>query len=127
MVTLYFMSILTPEQVAAAKGWIAALRSGNYAQGHRALRTEKGFCCLGVASDILNPEAWRNTNVAWFRWEDPIEGSFWGGLSVQAANHFGLAVGAQDLLVNANDDLGMSFEEIAADLENDLKRVRADY
>ena len=32
--------------------WIAALRSGEYAQGVDALRTSQGFCCLGVLCDL---------------------------------------------------------------------------
>lgn len=40
-----------PEFKAA---WLAALRSGEYTQGMRALRTGgNGFCCLGVAADLL--------------------------------------------------------------------------
>lgn len=32
--------------------WISALRSGEYQQGTGALRTDGGFCCLGVLCDI---------------------------------------------------------------------------
>ncbi len=32
--------------------WVAALRSGKYPQTKAALRTEKGFCCLGVLCDL---------------------------------------------------------------------------
>lgn len=32
--------------------WLAALRSGNYAQGKGVLREGDGFCCLGVLCDV---------------------------------------------------------------------------
>lgn len=45
----------THEEVAANRhAWLAALRSGNYRQARRALRTHEGFCCLGVAEDVLD-------------------------------------------------------------------------
>ncbi len=33
--------------------WIAALRSGEYAQDRQQLKTERGYCCLGVACMVL--------------------------------------------------------------------------
>jgi hypothetical protein len=32
--------------------WIDALRSGEYIQGHGALKTSWGYCCLGVLCDL---------------------------------------------------------------------------
>lgn len=32
--------------------WVEALRSGKYKQGKLALKTEDGYCCLGVLCDI---------------------------------------------------------------------------
>jgi len=32
--------------------WTAALRSGEYPQGKEYLRTDEGFCCLGVLCDL---------------------------------------------------------------------------
>lgn len=32
--------------------WIAALRSGEYEQAYGQLRSNKGYCCLGVLSEI---------------------------------------------------------------------------
>lgn len=40
-----------PEKVRAA--WVAALRSGEYKQGHGHLgNQERGYCCLGVLCDL---------------------------------------------------------------------------
>ncbi len=50
-----------------AKKWVAALRSGEYEQGHNALRTENTYCCLGVACDLWAKEnniEWIKTSVA---------------------------------------------------------------
>ncbi len=38
--------------------WVRALRSGKYTQATGALRTEDGFCCLGVLCDVYDPENW---------------------------------------------------------------------
>lgn len=35
-----------------AKKWVAALRSGEYKQAKKSLRTDEGYCCLGVACEI---------------------------------------------------------------------------
>ncbi len=44
--------------------WVAALRSGEYAQDAGALRTDSGFCCLGVLCDLHAKE----TNTEWLLW-----------------------------------------------------------
>jgi len=36
--------------------WVAALRSGKYKQTSGFLRTEDGYCCLGVLCDIHDAE-----------------------------------------------------------------------
>lgn len=36
--------------------WIEALRSGKYKQSKKALRNDDGFCCLGVACDLMDSE-----------------------------------------------------------------------
>lgn len=37
---------------AIKQQWIDALRSGDYQQATGSLRTEEGFCCLGVLCDL---------------------------------------------------------------------------
>lgn len=32
--------------------WLEALRSGNYKQAHGKLKTDKGYCCLGVLCEV---------------------------------------------------------------------------
>jgi len=38
--------------------WITALRSGEYKQTTDTLRDDKGFCCLGVLCDLVDPSGW---------------------------------------------------------------------
>ena len=38
------------------KSWVSALRSGQYKQSVYNLKTEKGFCCLGVLCDLYLQE-----------------------------------------------------------------------
>lgn len=40
--------------------WLKALESGSYIQGSGALRTEEGFCALGVLCDISALGEWRD-------------------------------------------------------------------
>jgi len=39
-----------------AERWVSALRSGEYKQGRLYLKSERGYCCLGVLCDILGVE-----------------------------------------------------------------------
>lgn len=38
--------------------WVTALRSGDYEQGVGSLMAQRGFCCLGVLCNIINPDNW---------------------------------------------------------------------
>jgi hypothetical protein len=38
--------------------WVAALRSGKYAQGKSYLRVKNEYCCLGVLCDLMEPKGW---------------------------------------------------------------------
>ena len=55
-----------------AQKWVAALRSGNYAQGIGALKANGKYCCLGVACDVYMKE----TGIG--EWEKG-EWEKWGG------------------------------------------------
>lgn len=45
--------------------FLAALRSGEYSQDKGRLRTVNGFCCLGVACDVLLKEEPEKFKVGW--------------------------------------------------------------
>lgn len=46
---------MTPE---FKKLWVEALRSGKYQQTKNVLRNDKGFCCVGVALDLVDSKGW---------------------------------------------------------------------
>ena len=48
----------TPQQLE----WIEALESRDYKQATRALHTEEGYCCLGVACDLDDP-TWESPDI----------------------------------------------------------------
>ena len=56
--------------------WLAALRSGKYRKGAHALRAEyedddgPSFCCLGVACDLIDPDAWNDFEYGKIGWGD---------------------------------------------------------
>lgn len=126
----------TPQnQATNRKKWIAALRSGAYAQTKGRLRNADGFCCLGVACDLLMPEAWapgetEDGQVKWWYHAPSPEATSYISLPEPVREMLGLAgsVGnaAKPLvddssvifsLIGAND-AGLSFFEIAQILED---------
>ena len=54
-----------------AEKWAAALRSGEYAQATSRLRSEDGFCCLGVLCDLYHKETGKGG------WVRPLPRSSW--------------------------------------------------
>lgn len=44
---------------------VAALRSGKYTQTKSRLRDNKGYCCLGVACDVLGRGKWIKDNPSY--------------------------------------------------------------
>jgi hypothetical protein len=47
--------------------WTHALRSGEYKQGKRFLRSSSDeYCCLGVICDLYDPEAWEYGDYSTF-------------------------------------------------------------
>jgi len=85
------------------KQWLKALRSGQYEQGRMALRTEAGtYCCLGVLVDITQLQ--------------PLTGT--GGCLLDSTRQaVDLDIEDESIFVDANDDEGWTFEEIADYIE----------
>jgi hypothetical protein len=46
------------------EAWVKALRSSEYQQTKEALRTDEGFCCLGVLCDVYDKQN-NNTQSLW--------------------------------------------------------------
>lgn len=93
--------------------WIDALKSGRYKQGKSALKNKHGgYCCLGVACDIVDPNGWKC-------------GGFWryGEMMYMTSppedvrRMIGITLSTQGQLILMNDFDGKSFFEIAEYLE----------
>lgn len=131
--------VLTLEQRGYWEKWLHALESGKYSQIKSALRTTEGFCCLGVACDVVDPKGWKMGNGAHaysFRCANalPTEqatkdcippslrnlyGMQMGPLGFHVGGKFPVEVGSDALelkalaLASLNDDMGVTFPEIA--------------
>ena len=105
--------------------WVAALRSGVYAQTKEKLRSGDGYCCLGVLCDLHANE----TNTPWtpdgfsfmYKWANlvlPSDVRKWAGLTL---NDPTVKVnGKQESLSNMNDTHQKSFDDIADAIEKGL-------
>lgn len=101
--------------------WVAALRSGEYAQtrgqlgkpGKRIHKKYDSFCCLGVLCDIVD-------DTKWIEFDDEI---LYGGENFLPPDSVFKKVGLLPVigldLSNMNDD-GMKFPTIANYIENNL-------
>ena len=108
--------------------WLEALRSGYYEQGKGRLRTETGFCCLGVLCDLYAEE---HKDVHWNA--SYVEGDYTflgreGTLPQKVADWAGLkgpipivsCDNEPSELAELNDSLELSFDEIADVIEEQL-------
>lgn len=100
----------TQEIEQRREDWIDALLSGDYGQGHGALKTWDGdHCCLGVACDRIDPNAWDHDATS----SAPPWSDFAGTEYPEPMReHFGLSHTDCDDLAAANDD-GEDFYSIA--------------
>ncbi len=116
---------------------VAALRSGKYAQTQKRLRQGTGFCCLGVACDVLGNGRWVN-NFTSAEWEyvDSYSSDRQLGCDVRLrlewTNRLGRLTdqvrdrdGERQYLSGLNDD-GFTFDQIADIVEAGLVERRAD-
>jgi len=107
--------------------WVDALRSGEYQQTQRYLRTDNGFCCLGVLCDLYAKE----NNVEWnlvnnghnYEFQDkesylPSSVRKWAGVKSHNAD-FIINETRTETLANLND-MGFAFNEIADVIEKQL-------
>lgn len=93
--------------------WIEALRSGKFNQTTGVLKSNSdGYCCLGVICEIQNIKSYQDYTSYTFVFEDFIEDK-----NLIPEDHFYDMVGLDpiqlDFLVSANDNHGLSFDEIA--------------
>lgn len=133
------MSYDLPElDTATLRNWVTKLRSGEYTQAQSTLHPYKGgFCCLGVLCDMVSPEAWDTeaendegyivNEGDEIYWIDPDADETLYGASHQRMSEsslpeslrdrLGLCDHEVDFLVELNDNLEYSFEQIADSIE----------
>lgn len=96
--------------------WVAALRSGEYLQGHGALAVNYGSaernCCLGVLCRVAGGEATREYQ------QYPLLRTFSAGH--QLMKKLGFSTETERQLAVLNDDEMYSFDEIADWIEENL-------
>lgn len=104
-----------------AERWIAALESGNYAQGTGCLRTTgDSFCCLGVLTDLAIFDgvdlAWKTSEIVNLYEVGgksrilPVQVMDWAGMRSVVGSY---GNGESHALSVRNDE-GATFNEIAA-------------
>lgn len=135
MAGLFTPEIRTDEAAQArVREWVAALRSGKYAQAKGYLHTPEGFCCLGVACDITPEDlgGWQREGNAdqypyadWYPYEVAGVSEF---LPDEAVELYRLstedgAVGAESLATL--NDRGYTFAEIADVIEREFAEALA--
>lgn len=107
--------------------WVKALRSGDYAQTQSSLRTTKGFCCLGVACDLIDASAWEVREVGYeFVDESGEEDNLPtpDAIKYMFDEHHGRYFEAAEKVVMndlaTKNDAGQTFAEIADEIEERL-------
>lgn len=111
------------------KFWVDALRSGKYAQDREYLKTDKGYCCLGVLAkvcEILNPDGTINSPSC-PQWDYPMNTGFRDKetLPYEVSRELGLDkilgdCAITERLMEMNDAQNKSFAEIADWIEVNL-------
>ncbi len=95
----------TQRIIARRKKWVDALRSGEYPQGLRRLRSTDPaeptkYCCLGVADEVCK-----------------LKNSDNGSLNPAQRLKLGINRDHQGELISGNDSLGKTFQELADMIE----------
>lgn len=101
---------------ALKEKWVEALRSGEYEQVRRALRTNEGMCCLGVLADVAKVGVWDETEPGEFTLRHKTELCS-GALPLIFKDEIGLTDHEEEVLFTMNDEAGKSFAEIADFIE----------
>lgn len=122
----------SPTQLANRETWRQALLSGDYQQTRNNLRHKDdesgvyGYCCLGVALDVLGGGAWQSTGARYIDANDrenlgDVRTATFNDLFGFEPSEFVVPEGypfsegdVQGLFINANDTEKATFEEIAA-------------
>lgn len=74
---------MTKPNLNVIRRWVKALRGGKYKQDKSQLKTETGYCCLGVLCDLHAKEVGKEWDSYFYCGSDaelPAEVSIWSGL-----------------------------------------------
>jgi hypothetical protein len=96
--------------------WVAALRSGQYQQAQKALKSEGGFCCLGVLCDVMRADVCGEWDEDDYFVTGSIDDSY---LPDDVATLASVDCDVQNSLVDMNDK-GATFSAIADYIERTL-------
>jgi len=97
--------------------WVAALRSGKYQQTQGTLTDGVGFCCLGVACDVLNSDGWqREENVIFYSYSGYEAAQ---SLPPSVREQLEISIDLELHLIKMNDN-GKTFSEIADYIEENI-------
>lgn len=111
--------------------WVAALRSGKYAQSKQRLKTKYGYCCLGVLCDLAvkegickeNPgEDIADEEISFDERTSILPQSVLNWANIDSINpHVKLESRIYPItLAECNDSLDLDFNEIANIIEKQL-------
>ncbi len=94
--------------------WVAALRSGKYSQTTGRLRSEEGFCCLGVLCDVEGAD-WEIQDGSFIntKYKEVAILDYTHRVKLGVENHTAT-------LMDMNDEQGASFNEIADYIEQSI-------
>ena len=101
--------IITRTRAEVFQLWIDALRSGNYQQTQYCLKTDKGFCCLGVLCDLARQDGGPAWNVLYSAKD--------GQLPNPILRFMGLRDFEQNHLAAMNDTACATFSQISDNIE----------
>lgn len=111
------------------KRWVKALRSGKYKQDTGQLKSNEGFCCLGVLCDVVSKYPKSGGGGSWIDGDFKFGNDSNGGVvprTVRAVvglteGNPEVASGGKKLSLSMwNDERGFTFEQIANIVEREL-------
>lgn len=93
--------------------WVEALRSGKYNQAPYSLKTDEGYCCLGVLCETTTEHHNWRFHENKLRDSHDLHDFAMEILPESLRESFGITSNEQDDFTTMNDDMGMSFVQIA--------------
>ncbi|BDA70210.1 hypothetical protein CAL7716_043760 [Calothrix sp. PCC 7716] len=111
---------MNEQQKELVKKWVDALRSGKYKQDTCQLKTDNGYCCMGVAVEV-HPE-WKFSTVKrrYINDEEKLIGVENEYPSTEMLQDFGVPIKLARRLIQMNDIDDLPFKLIADYVEKEL-------